>query len=42
VFGSKTSVEVEFTLTSAVTAGKAVKLYTSGSTSKWIDVGAEL
>jgi hypothetical protein len=41
-FPSKTSIEVEFNLSSAITAGKAVKMYTSNSTSKWLDVNAEL
>ena len=41
-FPSKTSIEVEFNLSSAITAGKAVKMYTSNSTSKWLDINAEL
>lgn len=41
-FPSKTSIEVEFNLSSAITAGKAVKMYTSNSTSKWLDVNAEI
>jgi hypothetical protein len=41
-FPSKASIEVEFDLTSSVPAGRAVKMYTSGSTSKWLNVSAEL
>jgi hypothetical protein len=41
-FGSKASIEVEFNLSSAITAGKAVKMYTSNSTSKWLNVSSEL
>jgi len=41
-FPSRTSIEVEFDLTGAITAGKAVKMYTSNSTSKWLNVSAEL
>jgi hypothetical protein len=42
VFSSKTAVEVEFDLDGAFTQGNAVKMYTQNSTSRFLELSAEL